>query len=123
MFVLDLYIPADSVVLLPWRMGYTRVAWFFRKRDSRFVPDVHDIIPMESVPEELGATAGALSMGVGEVIGATITPAVARALADHFGLPIVMLIAAAGPLIATFGPRRNSIQSAYALCKNAIDVT
>ncbi|UOF89277.1 MFS transporter [Fodinisporobacter ferrooxydans] len=76
------------------------IAFFLNVVQGVF-PLFMNIIPMETVPERLAATASALSMGVGEVIGAAVTPAVAGVLADHFGLPIVMFVAAAGPLLAT----------------------
>jgi MFS family permease len=75
---------------------------FFLNVIQGVFPLFMNIIPMESVPTELAASAGAVSMSIGEVIGAAITPAIAGALADHYGLPIVMFIAAAGPLLATF---------------------
>ncbi|GMA65203.1 MFS transporter [Alicyclobacillus fastidiosus] len=78
------------------------VVSFFLNVVQGVFPLMMNIIPMETVPRELAATAGALSMSVGEIIGAALTPAIAGALADHYGLPIVMYIAAAGPFVATF---------------------
>lgn len=51
------------------------------------------IIPTESVPPRLFATSSALIMGIGELVGA-FTIGFSGSLADTYGLPVVMLIAA-----------------------------
>ena len=52
------------------------------------------IIPTESVSPQLGATAVAITLGVGEVVGGIIAPAVAGIAADIYGLgaPFIMAI-------------------------------
>lgn len=77
------------------------LAFFLNVLQGLF-PIFMNVIPMESVPKRLAATSSALAMGIGEIIGAAIIPAGAGALADHYGLPIVMIIAAIGPFIAAF---------------------
>lgn len=52
------------------------------------------IIPVESVPTGVMATAGALIMGIGELLGAFVVGA-AGSLADTYGLGAVMVAAAA----------------------------
>ncbi|QBJ98079.1 MFS transporter [Rhodococcus sp. ABRD24] len=51
------------------------------------------IIPVESVPVGIMATAGALIMGIGELLGSFAVGG-AGALADRYGLSVVMLVAA-----------------------------
>ncbi|MFC7392952.1 MFS transporter [Scopulibacillus cellulosilyticus] len=58
------------------------------------------IIPMETVPKHLAATANALIMGAGELIGGAIVPRVAGSFADMYGLGMVMICGAIGFFIA-----------------------
>ena len=51
------------------------------------------IIPVESVSPALMATAGAVIMGVGELLG-SFAVGISGTLADTYGLPIVMLVTA-----------------------------
>jgi MFS family permease len=60
------------------------------------------LIPTESVPRELAATAIGLATLVGEIMGATIAPTVAGALAVKYGLGIPLWIAAGGSLLILF---------------------
>ncbi len=63
-----------------------------------------NIIPVETVPDRIAATSNAVVMGAGDLIGASIMVAIAGALADIYGLPIVMLVGAIGALLmAVFG--------------------
>lgn len=64
------------------------------------LPLFMSIIPVESTPPELRATAGGLVIGIGEVIGGAIVPAVAGNIGDAYGLTATMLIGAACLLIA-----------------------
>lgn len=57
------------------------------------------IIPVESVPPNLMATASALIMGIGEIVAAFVV-GIAGSLADSYGLPIVMLIAGVNLIVA-----------------------
>jgi MFS family permease len=52
------------------------------------------LIPMETLPDRLRATANALIMGFGEVIGGTVFPVIAGHIADAKGYPFMMLVAA-----------------------------
>lgn len=58
------------------------------------------VIPMETVPETLRATANAFIMAAGEVIGGALIPVIAGNIADRYGLPDMMLIAAVALLLA-----------------------
>ncbi|HVI42275.1 MAG TPA: MFS transporter, partial [Anaerovoracaceae bacterium] len=50
------------------------------------------VIAIESVPRKVAATASAVVLGVGEIIGATLSPAILGAVADASGLSTVFLI-------------------------------
>ena len=52
------------------------------------------LIPMETMPDRLRATANGLIMGFGEVIGGSIYPIIAGHIADAKGHPFMMLVAA-----------------------------
>ena len=54
------------------------------------------LVPAESVPRGLSATAIGLVTLVGEVIGATVSPAVAGSLAATYGLGACLWLSAAG---------------------------
>lgn len=57
-----------------------------------------NIIPVETVPAHLSATASAIIIGVGEIVGSFVL-GIGGSLADSYGLPIVMLLAAIAPLL------------------------
>ena len=50
------------------------------------MPIVVFVIPSESVPRRIGATALALPLAIGELLGGSTTPGIAGTLADHYGL-------------------------------------
>ncbi len=54
------------------------------------------LVPAESVPAQFVATAIGLATLVGEIIGATIAPAVGGAMAERFGLRMPLLMSAGG---------------------------
>jgi sugar phosphate permease len=60
------------------------------------------LIPAESVPAGYIATAIGLVTGAGEIVGATVAPTVAGALADRYGLAITMWLAAGATLLIFF---------------------
>jgi predicted MFS family arabinose efflux permease len=67
------------------------------------VPIFMNIIPQESVPVQLKATASALIIGIGEIVGSFIVGA-AGTYADLYGLAFVLLVsAAAAVLMAILG--------------------
>lgn len=82
-------------------------------------PMFMNIIPIESVPPQLAATASALSVSIGELFGAATIPAIAGYLADQHGLPIVMWLAAMGTVMCGIigfaliesSPRKRTIES------------
>jgi MFS family permease len=57
------------------------------------------LVPTESVPPQFRATSIGLATLVGEVIGATIAPILAGALAEKHGLAITMWLAAGGSAV------------------------
>jgi len=57
------------------------------------------LIPTESAPPALAATAIGLCTLVGEVIGGTMAPAIAGALAERHGLVAPLWVAAAGSIV------------------------
>jgi len=54
------------------------------------------LVPTESVPPRFRATSIGMATLVGEVMGATVAPTVAGALAERYGLGLTMWLAAAG---------------------------
>jgi MFS family permease len=56
-------------------------------------------IPAETVPPAVMATALGLIMGVGEIVGGFVAPAVAGQLSDVFGLDAAMLVSAGAAVI------------------------
>lgn len=74
------------------------------------------LIPMESVPERLKATADGLILGVSEVVGGAVFPPIAGKVADLYGLPSLMMLCAIAFALAfiisfavleTHGPKAN----------------
>jgi len=57
------------------------------------------LIPTESVPGRFRATSIGLATLAGEVMGATVAPLVAGALAEKYGLPLTMWLAAVGSAV------------------------
>ena len=54
------------------------------------MPMVVFVIPGESVPRRVAATAFALPLAIGELVGGSTTPGIAGLLSDHYGLMSVM---------------------------------
>lgn len=59
-------------------------------------------VPAESVPFHFAATAVAIPITIGEILGSTLMPMVAGGLADLYGLSITMYVAAIGAIAAAF---------------------
>jgi predicted MFS family arabinose efflux permease len=57
------------------------------------------LVPTESVPPQFRATSIGLATLVGEVMGATVAPTVAGALAEQYGLGLTLWLAAAGSAV------------------------
>ena len=57
------------------------------------------LVPTESVPMELAATAIGLSTLVGEIVGATLAPTAGGALAARYGLGFPLWVSAAGAVL------------------------
>jgi predicted MFS family arabinose efflux permease len=57
------------------------------------------LVPTESVPPQFRATSIGMATLVGEVMGATLAPTVAGALAERYGLGLTMWLAAAGSAV------------------------
>ncbi|HVB35468.1 MAG TPA: MFS transporter [Patescibacteria group bacterium] len=60
------------------------------------------LIPTESVPHELAATAIGLAVLVGEILGATLSPTLAGALAVRYGLGVTLWMSAGGSVLVFF---------------------
>lgn len=77
-------------------------AWLFVGwMASGSLPIFMATIPSESIPEIQLATAMALVMGVGEVVGGALAPIAAGFLADQYGMPIILVLQAACAVVAT----------------------
>ena len=61
---------------------------------ASMTPIYHSLVPMESVDVKLIATANAMVMGIGDLIGTAIYPVIAGGIADKWGLSFMMLFAA-----------------------------
>lgn len=59
-------------------------------------------VPAESVPFRFAATAVAIPITAGEILGSTVMPTIAGGLADMYGLTITMYVAAIGAILAAF---------------------
>ena len=92
----------DAVYLLPLfliMMGFSgelRLLW--RKDVLLAAALALVLIPTESVPPRLAATAIGLATLVGEVFGGALAPALAGQVADRFGLAAPLWMAAGGAL-------------------------
>jgi sugar phosphate permease len=57
------------------------------------------LVPAESVPPQVAATAIGLATLVGEIIGGTLAPALGGAMADKFGLGMPLLMSAGATVV------------------------
>jgi predicted MFS family arabinose efflux permease len=57
------------------------------------------LVPTESVPPQFAATSIGLATFTGEIVGATLAPVIAGALAERHGLGITMWMSAAGSVL------------------------
>ena len=60
-----------------------------------------NLIPIETLPKYLTATGISVPMAMGEFIGGAVITAIAGVIADMYGLPTMMIIAACG-MVASF---------------------
>jgi MFS family permease len=75
------------------------------------------IVPTETVPFTLAATAVAIPQGVGEIIGATVFPAIGGRIADVYGLSFTMwmvVVASAVALLTVLFARETAPRVAMA---------
>ncbi|WP_428155924.1 MFS transporter [Brevundimonas sp.] len=96
-------------ILAPLAIGFSglatvplAIAMFIGWSASGTLPLFMATIPAESIPRRQLATAMALVMGVGEVVGGAIVPVVAGALATSHGLIVIILIQSGAAAIAAF---------------------
>jgi len=61
---------------------------------ASMTPLYHTLVPMESVDVKMIASANAVVMGIGDLIGTAIYPIIAGSIADRWGLSFMMLFAA-----------------------------
>jgi predicted MFS family arabinose efflux permease len=80
----------------PWLLA---VAGFFTNGGQGIGALVLVLVPTESVPSRLAATAIGLSTLVGEVFGGAFAPTLAGSLADKYGLVAPLWIAAGGAIL------------------------
>jgi predicted MFS family arabinose efflux permease len=101
-----LIICAILAIIVPLTMYFSPVGWLsivtfilLAGAITSYPVLFTSIIPVESVPPRLGAMACAIILGVGELIG-SFAIGLSGSLADAFGLPVVMIIAAVVLFIA-----------------------
>lgn len=80
----------------PWLMA---AAGFIANGGQGIAALIIVLVPSESVPRELAATAIGLATMVGEIFGGAIAPTVAGAIANRHGLAAPLWIAAGGAVI------------------------
>jgi predicted MFS family arabinose efflux permease len=80
----------------PWLMA---TAGFLANGGQGIAPLVLVLVPTESVPAKLAATAVGLATLAGEIVGGAIAPAVAGAAANRYGLAAPLWIASAGAVL------------------------
>ncbi|MGC1617365.1 MAG: MFS transporter [Candidatus Acidiferrum sp.] len=80
----------------PWLMA---TAGFLVNGGQGIAPLVLVLVPTESVPAKLAATAVGLATLAGEIVGGAIAPAVAGAAANRYGLAAPLWIASAGAVL------------------------
>ena len=84
------------LIARPWLMA---ASGFLANGGQAIAALVLVLVPSESAPNRLHATAIGLSTLVGEVVGAAFAPVFAGAVADRFGLVAPLWIASAGALL------------------------
>jgi predicted MFS family arabinose efflux permease len=84
------------LVVHPWLMA---AAGFIANGGQGIAALVLVLIPTESVPTQVAATAIGLATLVGEIFGGTLAPAIAGAVADRHGLAAPLWIAAGGAIV------------------------
>lgn len=83
------------LVAHPWLLA---LAGFLATGGQAIAALVLVLIPAETVPSSLAATAIGLTTLVGEIVGGAIAPALAGTVADRYGLAAPLWIASAGAL-------------------------
>ena len=91
---LALYFPA-----LYAHLWFLAAVLFLTQGGQAIAALVMVLVPAESVPPQFSATAIGLATSVGEIIGATIAPAVGGAMAERYGLGMPLLMGAASTLL------------------------
>lgn len=88
--------PVPFLIAHPWLMA---AAEFFANGGQGIAALVLVLIPTESVPSKLSATAIGLATLVGEVFGGAMAPAFAGEAANRYGLGAPLWIASAGAIV------------------------
>jgi len=86
----------SSLIAHPWLMA---TAGFIANGGQGIAALTIVLIPTESAPPQFSATAIGLSTLVGELCGGTLSPAVAGAFAERYGLVAPLWIAAGGAIV------------------------
>ena len=79
-----------TLVLLRGHHAFTPLVLIVQLIAGGAMPIVVFVIPGESVPRRVAATAFALPLAIGELVGGSTTPGIAGLLSDHYGLMSVM---------------------------------
>jgi len=97
MAVLSAVVPLAFLVPVLYRYPAVLAAIVFAANTGQGIASlVLVLVPTESVPPQFRATSIGMATLVGEVMGATVAPTVAGALAERYGLGLTMWLAAAG---------------------------
>lgn len=102
-----LYVAAISTILpialcVPWLYGHLwllAAILFFTQGGQAIAAMMMVLVPAESVPPQFSATAIGLTALVGEIIGATIAPALGGAMAEKYSLAAPLMMAAGGTVL------------------------
>ncbi len=78
------------VVIMRWHHAAIPLVLAVQFVAGGAMPMVVFIIPSESVPRRVAATAFALPLAIGELFGGSTTPGIAGLLSDHYGLTSAM---------------------------------
>ncbi len=102
-----LFVAAISTILpialcIPWLYGHLWLLagiLFFTQGGQAIAAMMMVLIPAESVAPQFSATAIGLTALVGEIVGATIAPALGGAMAEKYSLAAPLLMAAGGTVL------------------------
>jgi predicted MFS family arabinose efflux permease len=100
MAVLSAVVPL--AFLVPWLFAFPwllAAVLFLTNTGQGLAALIMVLVPTESVPPQFAATSIGLATFSGEIIGATVAPVIAGALAEKHGLGITLWLSAAGSVL------------------------